>query len=191
MIQFKIKTIFLLSVLFSALVFIPASAQSKYVLGSGPSLSIQGGSTLHDWEMKSSEAKGDGMFVTEGNELKDIKNLTVSMKAETLKSGTRGLDNNAYKALDTKKNPEIKFQLKEFVKNGSAYTAKGDFTIAGVTKPASFPVKVNQSGNSFTFEGKYDTKLTNFSIDPPTALLGTVKTDDAISISFKTTFQKQ
>lgn len=165
------------------------SAQTKYIMAPSPELKISGGSTLHDWDMTSNTAKGEGMFVLEGNQLKSIQNLSITMEAETLKSGTRGLDNNAYKALDTKKNKDVKFTLKEITGSGSNYQAKGDFTIAGVTKPASFPVKVTQSGNKFTFEGSYDTKLTQFSVDPPTALLGTVKTDDEIKISFKTIFQ--
>jgi polyisoprenoid-binding protein YceI len=165
------------------------SAQTKYVLAPSSELKVTGGSTLHDWDMTSSTAKGEGNFILEGNQLKGIQNLSVSMEAETLKSGTKGLDNNAYKALDTKKNKDVKFTLKEFSGSGSTYQAKGDFTIAGVTKPASFPVKVSQSGNKFTFEGSFDTKLTNFSVEPPTALMGTVKTKDEIKISFKTTFQ--
>ena len=166
-----------------------AEAQTKYVLGPSPELKVEGGSSLHDWDMTSNTAKGEGEFLMEGNQFKGIKNLQVTMEAESLKSGTRGLDSNAYKALDTKKNKEVKFTLKELTGNGSNYQAKGDFTIAGVTKPASFPVKVSQSGKNITFEGNYDTKLTTFSIDPPTALLGTVKTRDEITIKFKTTFQ--
>jgi polyisoprenoid-binding protein YceI len=165
------------------------SAQTKYTLAPSPELKISGGSTLHDWDMTSNSAKGEGIFEVEGNQLKGIQNLWVSMEAETLKSGTKGLDNNAYKALDTKKNKDVKFTLKEITGSGSNYQAKGDFTVAGVTKPASFPVKVTQSGNKFTFEGTYDTKLTYFSVAPPTALMGTVKTRDEITISFKTIFQ--
>ncbi|MFD2200646.1 YceI family protein [Shivajiella indica] len=165
------------------------SAQTKYILAPSPELKVSGGSTLHDWDMTSNTAKGEGVFVLEGNQLKGIQNLSVTMEAETLKSGTKGLDNNAYKALDTKKNKDVKFTLKEITGSGSNYQAKGDFTIAGVTKPASFPVKVTQSGNKLTFEGSYDTKLTTFSVDPPTALMGTVKTRDEIKISFKTIFQ--
>jgi polyisoprenoid-binding protein YceI len=165
------------------------SAQTKYILAPSPELKVSGGSTLHDWDMTSNTAKGEGMFVLEGNQLKSIQNLTVTLEAETLKSGTKGLDNNAYKALDTKKNKDVKFTLKEVTGSGSNFQAKGDFTIAGVTKAASFPVKVTQAGNKFTFEGSYDTKLTQFSVEPPTALLGTVKTNDEIKISFKTIFQ--
>jgi len=164
-------------------------AQVKYALAPASEMKISGGSSLHDWDMTSNTAKGEGQFVMEGNQFKGIKSLRVQMEAESLKSGTKGLDNNAYKALDTKKNKDVIFNLKELTGSGSSYQAKGDFTIAGVTKPASFPVKMTQSGDKLTFEGSFDTKLTNFSIEPPTALLGTVKTRDEITISFKTIFQ--
>ncbi|WP_304516337.1 YceI family protein [Cecembia rubra] len=164
-------------------------AQVKYILAPSPELKVEGGSSLHDWDMTSNAAKGEGQFIIEGNQFKGIRSLQVSMEAESLKSGTKGLDANAYKALDTKKNKEVKFTLKELTGSGNSYQVKGDFTIAGVTKPASFPVKVTQNGNRVTFEGSYNTKLTDYSIDPPTALLGTVKTRDEITIKFKTTFQ--
>ena len=83
------------------------SAQTKYIMAPSPELKISGGSTLHDWDMTSNTAKGEGMFVLEGNQLKSIQNLSITMEAETLKSGTKGLDNNAYKALDTKKNKDV------------------------------------------------------------------------------------
>lgn len=178
-----IIVIFLISIQWSV------QAQVKYTLAPSPELKVEGGSSLHDWHMTSNTAKGEGQFMMEGNQFKSIKSLQVHMEAESLKSGTKGLDSNAYKALDTKKNKEVRFTLKELTGSASSYQAKGDFTIAGVTKPASFPVKVSQNGNKVTFEGSYKTKLTDYSIDPPTALLGTVKTKDEITINFKTTFQ--
>ena len=113
----------------------------------------------------------------------------MSLAAETLKSGTKGLDSNAYKALNTDKNKEIRFVLRELTGQGTSLSAKGDLTIAGVTKPVSFPVKMSSAGNKITFEGSLDTRLTTFSVTPPTALLGTVKTEDEITLSFKSTFQ--
>jgi polyisoprenoid-binding protein YceI len=180
-----------LAIMFFILIstFSAIQAQTKFTLSPSPELKIEGGSSLHDWSMVTNTAKGEAMLLVEGNQLKSVKSATVSAQAESLKSGTKGLDSNAYKALDTGKNKEIRFTLKEITGSGSNFQAKGDFTIAGVTKPASFPVKVTQSGNKFTFEGSFDTKLTNFSITPPTALLGTVKTRDEVKISFKTTFQ--
>lgn len=185
----RLKTISTIMVFILISAISTLQAQTKYTLSASPTLKIDGGSSLHDWTMTTNTAKGEALLVVEGNQLKGVKSASVSAQAESLKSGTKGLDNNAYKALDTSKNKEIRFTLKEITGSGSSFQAKGDFTIAGVTKSASFPVKVTQSGNKFTFEGSFDTKLTTFSITPPTALMGTVKTRDEVKISFKTTFQ--
>jgi hypothetical protein len=164
-------------------------SQTKYVLSASPEFKVDGGSTLHDWHMISNSASGEGLFVVEGGQFKTAKTLSISLQAETLKSGTKGLDTNAYKALNTAKNKEIRFVLKELTGSGTAFVAKGDLTIAGVTKPVSIPVKMTSSAGKFTFEGNMATKLTNFNVTPPTALMGTVKTEDDIKLSFKSTFQ--
>lgn len=166
-----------------------AFAQTNYTIATGTELKINGGSSLHDWEMVSKDAKGSAVFTMNGSSVSGAQSLKVNAEAESLKSGTRGLDNNAYKALKTGQHKQISFILKELTGTAPNFTAKGDFTIAGVTKSASFPVKMTQNGNNLIFEGSYDTKLTNFSIDPPTALMGTVKTRDEVKISFKTIFQ--
>lgn len=164
-------------------------SQAKYVMAASPEFKVDGGSTLHDWHMISTTAKGEGLFVVEAGQFKTAKSLSISLQAETLKSGTKGLDTNAYKALNTDKNKEIRFVLKELTGTGASMVAKGDMTIAGVTKPVSFPVKMTTNAGKFTFEGSFATKLTTFNVTPPTALMGTVKTDDDIKLSFKSTFQ--
>jgi polyisoprenoid-binding protein YceI len=167
----------------------PAFSQTKYVLSSSPEFKVEGGSTLHDWSMTSQTGTGEGLFVIQGGQFIAAKSLTVTFPAETLKSGTKGLDTNAYKALNTSKNKEIRFELKELTGSGTSFVAKGDLTIAGVTKLVNFPVKLSSVGEKLTFEGNLDAKLTNFSVAPPTALMGTVKTEDEIKLSFKSTFQ--
>ncbi|GMQ29155.1 YceI family protein [Algoriphagus confluentis] len=184
----KIKSAYLLAIL----IFLGCQvgiSQTKYVIASAPMLKIEGGSTLHDWHMETNQAKGEGVFLLEAGKLKTVQSLNISFQAESLKSGTSGLDKNAYKALKTGSYKEIKFTLRELTGSGSSFTAKGDLRIAGATKSVSFPVKMTPAGNQLIFEGELSTKLTYFYIEPPTALLGTVKTDDEIKISFKTGFQ--
>lgn len=187
--KFHLNTLTIATLMLSLFFNISVIAQTNYTIATGTELKISGGSSLHDWEMVSKEAKGTAVFILSGTTVSGAQSLKVNAEAESLKSGTRGLDNNAYKALKTGQHKQISFTLKELVGTAPNYTAKGDFTIAGVTKPASFPVKLTQTGSNLIFEGKYDTKLTNFSIDPPTALMGTVKTRDDVTISFKTIFQ--
>lgn len=164
-------------------------SQTKYHLAPNSLFRVEGSSTLHDWHMETQSAEGEGIFLMEAGQFKAAKSLTVQFPAETLKSGTKGLDNNAYKALNTQKNKEIRFVLKEFTGTGASFIAKGNLTIAGVTQSVSFPVELTSLEDKYTFEGSLDTKLTAFSITPPTALLGTVKTEDEVKISFKAVFQ--
>jgi polyisoprenoid-binding protein YceI len=168
----------------------PMSAQVKYQVGPKPELKVSGTSTLHDWEMVSTQATGEGTLVLEGGNLKEVQDLTIQMPAESIKSGKGAMDKNTYAALNTKKHKLVKFSLSDITKTGdNVWKAKGKFTIAGVTKDASFDVKSSQVGSGYNFQGKHAFKLTDYQIDPPTALLGTVKTGDEVAIHFNVTLQ--
>ncbi len=184
--QYKMR----ISILLGLLLFVfGASAQSNYKLAEKPNLKVSGTSTLHDWDMVSEQASGEAQFVVEGNTLKDIKKLRIEMPAESIKSGKGGMDKNAYSALETKKHKTVLFELENLVKGeGNSWTAKGNFTIAGVKKPATFPVTAKSEGNGYRFEGSHSFKLTDFNVDPPTALMGTIKTGDEMSIHFNVVF---
>ncbi|MCH7403220.1 YceI family protein [Belliella kenyensis] len=164
-------------------------AQTNYTIASGSTLKVSGTSTLHDWEMVSNTATGKAKFSLENGKVMNAKDLIVTMPAESIKSGKNGMDKNAYSALNTKTHKEVKFVLKELVTLSSGFQAVGDFTIAGVTQSAKFPVNYTVSGEKINFKGKYDCKLTDYKIDPPTALMGTVKTGNEVSIHFDISFQ--
>lgn len=168
---------------------LPAFAQVNYTIAPVAELKISGTSSLHDWDMVSSTATGKAEFVIESGKLMDVKTATIEMPAESIKSGKNAMDKNAYAALKTKDNKQVKFTLKEFTQKGSGYEASGNFTIAGVTKTVSFPVSLSKSGEKINFKGTHPFKLTDFNIDPPTALFGTVKTGNEVSIHFNVTFQ--
>ena len=184
--QYKIR----ISLLFGLLLFVfGASAQSNFKLADKPNLKVSGTSTLHDWDMVSEQATGEAQFVLEGNTLKEIKKLRIEMPAESIKSGKGGMDKNAYSALETKKHKIVLFELENLVKvEGKSWTAKGNFTIAEVKKPATFPVTAKSEANGYRFTGSHTFKLTDFNVDPPTALMGTIKTGDEMSIHFNVVF---
>ncbi|MEI9934653.1 MAG: YceI family protein [Ferruginibacter sp.] len=73
--------------------------------------------------------------------------------------------------------------------NGYTVTAKGNLTIAGVTKAVSIPIKISEDAQQkILIEGSSPVKMTDYGIDPPTALFGMLKTANDITISFNTTF---
>ena len=104
------------------------------------------------------------------------------------------MDSNAYKALDTKKHPEITFALKSIksiTKSGDHYivNAEGTLTIAGQARTMAVQAKAYPQGNQIKFTGSKAFKMRDFKITPPTALMGTVKTGDEITINFDLTFK--
>lgn len=173
------------------LLFTTASiqAQESLTLDSKPTLTISGTSSLHDWDMTSGTATGKLVATLEGTKLDKIISLIVEMPAETIKSGKSGMDKNAYKALKTSQYKTVKFDLKQAQKTGTGYTLKGTFTIAGVAKEVSIPIKVTSAGGKHTLTGDYSFKLTDYKITPPTAMLGTIKTGDAVKIAFTVSFK--
>ena len=100
----------MLLVIFTAL-NITANSQTAYSLGTRPELKISGTSTLHDWEMISTNATGEARLTIVDNNLMSISSLTVSLPARSLKSGKEQMDKNAYKALKADKFQAISFEL--------------------------------------------------------------------------------
>lgn len=164
-------------------------AQKTFVVQNENTLKISGTSSLHDWDMTSSTASGKMAGIFENQSLQSIQSLSVEMQAESLKSGKSGMDKNAYKALKTSQFKTIKFDLKTAKKEGNIWTLNGTFQIAGVTKNVAIKAKESVNGGGVILEGSYDFKLTDYDITPPTALMGTVKTGDAVKLIFKILFK--
>jgi hypothetical protein len=104
-----------------------ALGQAKFQI-TQPELKITGTSTLHDWEMVSTQATGEAVLLQQDGKLKEIQKLSVQMPAESLKSGKSAMDKNTYAALDTKKHKEIRFVLTSMTATGSqTWNAKGNY----------------------------------------------------------------
>lgn len=168
-------------------------AQDFNLSNSESSIKVLGTSNVHDWELKSE--KQTGSLVVENLDNFQLKGLNVTITTESLKSGKSGMDKNTYKALKTKSYKTINFQLAEVKKvenNGSKkfkVTTTGDLTIAGVKKRVSLDFSATVSGNTITLTGEKTLKMTDYKVDPPTALLGAISTGDEVTIKFSTIFK--
>jgi polyisoprenoid-binding protein YceI len=100
------------------------------------------------------------------------------------------MDNNTYKALKTKTHENISFVLSssnitQIDANTYLLKCVGNMTIAGTTRETDLVAqcKLNADG-TFICSGSKKIKMTDFSIKPPTAMMGTVKTGNDISIDY-------
>lgn len=156
-------------------------------------ITVKGTSTMHDWEMTSAMVKGQANFVME-DKLVAVKNLTISIPAENLKSGKDGMDKNAYKALKTGQHKNITFELTKVLDivgttNRYEVRAEGKLQIAGVTKVVPLQAVCTREANSgFRCQGEKTFKMSEFNVEPPSFMFGTVKTGDDITIAFDVSF---
>src|SRR5205085_5914337 len=111
--------------------------------------------------------------------------LVFSLAAESLKSGKSAMDKNAYNALKTDINKQIAFQLVSAKIEGNKILCTGKLKIAGTTKQIDVEVAYTTlPGGSLQCKGSKKILMTDYKVEPPTFMFGSVTTGDEITISF-------
>lgn len=155
---------------------LPQLSYAQKITQKSTNVKINGTSTLHDWNMTSTQSNFTGTI--SGNTITDVRFV---MKAESLKSKENAMDKNAYKALQTSKYPELIFTTASLPASGTA-SITGNLTIANVTKTVKIPVTVTKTGASYSIKGNAKIKMSTFGVKAPTFMMGTIKTGDDLSI---------
>ncbi|MEO6732615.1 MAG: YceI family protein [Ferruginibacter sp.] len=190
----NIISIFSLGIVLFFSGFSNLSAQAKYHAQS-LDVTVSGTSSLHDWDMKSSKGQFDAN-ISMTNEKVVFTVLSFSIPAESLKSGHGMMDKNTYKALKTSVNPNISFVLSSgnvtaLGSNNYLLKGMGKLTISGTTLLTDLEVKMkyNPADKSFSCTGIKKFKMSEYGVKPPTVMMGTIKTGDAISIAYNLTIK--
>lgn len=154
-------------------------------------MSIAGTSSLHKWESSVSAATIKSDIVINEAGLEAINSLSFEADAKAVKS-THGsaMDKKTWESLKADQYSKISYQLSKIesiTPVSGEYDIKtlGNLTIAGVKQAISMTVKGKiLSNGSLSIKGSKALKMTDFKINPPTALMGTLKTGNDITISF-------
>lgn len=173
-----------------------SAAQTRFSTSS-VSLLISGTSTLHDWTMKSAKADGTVLFdLGPDGQITGIRSLVFSTPANALKSEHTGMDNNAYKALKSDQFPVISYTMTSAAvthgPDGSAIIkCAGTLSLAGATRQEDIvAICRTNPDNSIIVTGSTRISMQDFRIDPPTFMLGTIKTGNEIVLTFNIVFRK-
>jgi len=164
------------------------SGQTAYQLVKDASkITILGTSSVHDWTIEVKEFKCDASINLDDKHNASLLGVNMICEAKNVECDNRIMTGKTYKALDGDKHPQITFKATETVNvsNGSESSVKGQLTIAGQTKEVSLPFKlVDENGSSIKINGKVPVKMSDFKIEPPTAMMGALKTGDDIEIAY-------
>ena len=159
-------------------------------------VSINGTSNIHPFTAATTDvrmsrlvlAPADGDVLQSAVKAGGVEAFEIAIKAASLTSPKDGLDKNMHKALKTTEHPDITFKLTRLEAGAAPNTIKatGLLKIAGVEKEVALPLKVAINASAITVTGEVALLLTDYGIKPPTAMLGMLKTDPKITVTFET-----
>jgi polyisoprenoid-binding protein YceI len=118
-----------------------------------------------------------------------VDTFEIAVAAGTLTSPKEGLDKNMYKALKVQEFPDITFRLVRFDlagKPAGAAKAIGMLKIAGVEREVAMDITTKRTDTTLAVQGRIELLMTDYGIKPPTAMLGMLKTDPKVTVTFET-----
>jgi polyisoprenoid-binding protein YceI len=179
----KTTLLFLLAIGLSVSTATAQTDATKLTFSSDSKMWVTGTSTVHDWKCDVKDVTGSVTArVSDG--VSAISAGTFSVPVENIDCDSRTMNKKVNEALNDKNTPTISFTI-ESATIGDQIEVTGALTLAGVTKQLVFPVTAAQAGNTLTFKGEVPVVMSNFNVDPPTAMLGTLKTGDEVKVHFE------
>jgi polyisoprenoid-binding protein YceI len=168
------------------------TAKSQIVFKVDPvsKMIITGTSTLHDWTSEVTMTKGTASFIADQGKITGISRLSLEIPIESIKNDKSLMNTKTYEALRSDEFPVIRFNMVKLVKfSGNSMTASGTLTIAGKSREIELFVDLLKTADDkIIVRGEKSLKMSDFGVEPPTALMGTIKTGDEITVKFETTF---
>lgn len=153
------------------------------------SITVSGTSTLHNWEMVLKDYRCSLLIVIDDPSI-TIQKVEFKGISKSIKSDYSIMDKKTYKALKADTYKEIQFvspSPQEIPLNSKSFKGEitGSLFIVGLTNTINllFTGEII-SDEMIQVTGSKKLAMSEFNIDPPTAILGTLKTGDEIVISF-------
>jgi len=168
-------------------------------LEQGHEMKIDGTSNVRDWDADINTI--NATFVLSEFDLSDLSSLTadhfktmeLSIPVEDIESDSGRLTRNLQGYLKVDDHPNITFKMNEIEGveingNSADITAKGVINAAGVDYETTMNVTATVNDGKITISGTQELLMTDFDIEPPTAMLGSIRARDEISIIYSLTF---
>src|SRR5579884_114524 len=157
---------------------------------------IEGTSNLHGWSCKATafeaEIDLDSAAVLTSAPPKALQRVQVKVPVKSLKCGHGGMDDNLYKALKADASPEISYILATFdavpgdTKDSFTLHTQGTLTVAGTENKIAMDISATRMADgTIKATGMVPIKMTDYGIQPPTAIFGRLKTGDEVKVNFE------
>lgn len=186
-------------ILFLLLLVISADSISQVsysIIPENSTMTIQGTSSLHDWQMEVTDLECSTTLLINEKHIKSIGDTWFSCRTTSIVSDYKLMDRKTYEALKAEEYSTINFRMandKDISPTGNEFkgSVTGYLSIAGKTKEVDVPFRGRLlEDGQIELEGKIPLEMSEFNIYPPTALMGSLKTGDEVWISYSLKLKK-
>jgi polyisoprenoid-binding protein YceI len=160
------------------------------------SLSITGTSTLHDWHMNANEYSCLVQVKSQNESSFILSEIEFSCESRSIKSDNSIMDGKAHDAINADKWKIISFKSNginsiSINENKIEGIMKGILQISGTEQEVNLPFtgELAKDGK-IKLKGGVKIKLTDYKVEPPKALMGTIKTGNDIEVHYEFKFSK-
>jgi polyisoprenoid-binding protein YceI len=166
---------------------IPGTAQDAFKLKKA-TMTVAGTSSLHDWVSNVTEVNWSGSIDLTGNTVGEIQNAVIKIPVKSLKS-TKGrmMDNKTYDAFNYEKYPYIIFKVSECKISGNTMKVSGYLSMASKTRSIELTVSSKASDTELQLTGSTTLNMKDYSMEPPTAMMGAITVGEEVTIDFDIT----
>ncbi len=180
----------------------PVSSQDvSYSIDPGSNLTIAGTSNVNSFTCLCNETfLKRTVRITTIDSIQTLKfsNALLKLPTKSMDCANSRMNSDLCDALKADQYPYIVIELHEVnLRSAGARVAKGEWvdvkaianlTITNVCKPLIMDVKMKKiAGDKYRFVCSKDLKMTDFKVDPPTALFGLIKVHNEIKINLDLT----
>lgn len=160
---------------------------APFTLSSQSKVVIDGDSSLHKWSCTASVAQTSAELDTSLPQL--VRALTVQIPVAGIECGNGTMNGKLRDALGADKHPIIEYRFSSAERidgEGVRLRATGTLTVAGKSQPLIVPVDaaLDTDGSAIAM-GSVSFAMSQFGIEPPTAMLGVLTTADRVTIRFE------
>ena len=175
----------------------PPPVKLSYTFDKGSKVTINGTTNVKDFACVSKRLFGSqSVMIThdQANNTIHFQNAVLNVNIESLNCGNTGINKDMMHAMKAERYPTIGVTLVDAVfAPGSSFNLSKEtpmkldvyISMAGQTHKAVIPITgLQTAANQYRFNGKYDLLMSDYGVQPPTALFGMIKVKDGIKVNF-------
>ncbi len=154
---------------------------------SSGTIEVSGSSNVRSWSCATDQFAGTMEAELVDLSLSSVTGVDLVISVNSLDCGQRQLTSKVRDALSSESNL-IRFTLESAEVSDNKVRANGTLTAAGGSRPTEIiATAVPTDDGRIRLSGEVELRMTDLGIDPPTAMLGSLRAHDDVTVSFDVT----